>query len=234
MMERRDISLKRNLVKLLLELESVVGVVENARDYPFFNASISPSTSELENIEVAILALEDRYYFHHSGAELRAIPRLIKRYIRTRSIGGISTIEQQLVRTVTGRYERNARRKIREILLAYLLQYHCCKKHILYGYLSKAYFGENILGIEAPSMLIFGIESRELNWDQACFVASLLPNPLPRFAINEFSNRKSEFNHPTSIFSHEPFLNTRWLLRVKRRYNYVIDRGTIPKSLLIR
>lgn len=231
MLERKDISLKRRLVRMLLELDKIVECVESARDFPFFNASVSPSDVRLKNIEIAVLSLEDRYFFCHSGVELRAIPRLFKRYLRTRSLGGISTIEQQLVRLATGRYEKTVRRKVRELILAYLLQYHCSKKHLLYCYLSNSYFGETLSGVEAPSHLIFDKESTDLDWKESCFIAALLPNPLPQFAIKEFSRAKISFSTPDDIISYPPFQESRWMFRVRQRYLYALDRGIIPSNL---
>ncbi|WP_349814569.1 transglycosylase domain-containing protein [Pectobacterium atrosepticum] len=45
-------------------------------------------------------------------------------------IQGGSTIDQQLVRTLTGRYERTLRRKIREQAIAILLNYKIKNKKI--------------------------------------------------------------------------------------------------------
>lgn len=230
MLERKDISVKRKLVRILMELEEIVEYVEKAKDYPFFNATISPNDVRLTNIEIAILSLEDRYFFSHSGLELKAIPRLFKRYFRTRSLGGISTIEQQLVRLATGRYERTFQRKSRELILAYLLQYHCSKKHLLYCYLSNSYFGETLNGVDAPSRLIFGKESKDLTWEESCLIASFLPYPLPRFAIREFFEINNVFSSPNDIFSYPPFQKSHWILRVKQRYLYALDRGIIPSN----
>jgi membrane carboxypeptidase/penicillin-binding protein len=144
-LQKRDLSLKRNLISLVETLDEIVGQIEYERDMPFYSSSLDPNNPSLSNAELATLLLEDRRFFVHQGFEFRAVPRLIRRFIRTGALGGISTIEQQVVRLATGRYERTFSRKMKEIILAHLLQYHCNKKHVLFFYMGRSYFGQGDL-----------------------------------------------------------------------------------------
>lgn len=96
----------------------------------------------------------DDYYYHvlvtaedhrnpiHYGIDPIAIIRCIYLQLTKKIIQGGSTIEQQLVRTLTGRYEKTLRRKLREQIIAILLNETVRNKNeIGKAYLHCAYFG---------------------------------------------------------------------------------------------
>ncbi|MDX5629602.1 MULTISPECIES: transglycosylase domain-containing protein [unclassified Brenneria] len=89
-----------------------------------------------------LIKAEDHRNSIHYGIDPIAVIRCIYLKLKKRSIQGGSTVEQQLVRTLTGRYERTLRRKIREQVIAMLL-IHKVKNKKLIGkaYLNCAYFG---------------------------------------------------------------------------------------------
>lgn len=68
-------------------------------------------------IDFLILA-EDHRNKYHIGVDVIAICRAIYRRLRFSVKEGASTIEQQLVRVVTGDYRDSISRKIKEIMLA--------------------------------------------------------------------------------------------------------------------
>jgi transglycosylase len=89
---------------------------------------------------------EDHRNGRHSGIDVRAIARAIWRtYVQRRREGG-STIEQQLVRVLTGRFERTIRRKVREILLAVVVAHEFEKRLLATLYLDAAYYGWHMNG----------------------------------------------------------------------------------------
>lgn len=75
-----------------------------------------------------ILALEDRNFFRHCGVDFKAILREIKNMLIGKKYGGASTIDMQLVRTITNYRERTISRKIYEMTLAILLNFLIFKK----------------------------------------------------------------------------------------------------------
>jgi penicillin-binding protein 1A len=68
--------------------------------------------------------------------------------VRARSgrIQGASTIEQQFVRVISGRYERSFMRKIREQALAIAVSRRRAKSQIAEAYLSVAFYGSHLRG----------------------------------------------------------------------------------------
>ncbi|MDG9757079.1 transglycosylase domain-containing protein [Pseudomonas sediminis] len=96
----------------------------------------------------ALIAGEDRRYLKHAGYDPIAITRAIRNKIFQNRTEGASTIEQQLTRTITGRYERTAARKIKEIIISCALSTAFKKQEIAYCYISTAYYGWSMNNIQ--------------------------------------------------------------------------------------
>lgn len=94
----------------------------------------------------ALVVAEDHRNAVHYGVDPLAILRTIKVRIFQGRRQGASTIEQQLVRTITGRYEKTPRRKIREQFLAVMLNVKFDKEELASCYLKIAYYGVSLAG----------------------------------------------------------------------------------------
>lgn len=99
-----------------------------------------------ESLIKALVVAEDHRNAIHYGVDPLAILRTIKVRMFQGKRQGASTIEQQLVRTITGRYEKTPRRKIREQLLAVMLNAKFCKEELASCYLKIAYYGVSLTG----------------------------------------------------------------------------------------
>lgn len=94
-----------------------------------------------------LIAAEDHRNPIHYGIDPIAIIRCIYLQLTKGIIQGGSTVEQQLVRTLTGRYEKTLRRKLREQVVAILLNEAVKNKNeIGKAYLHCAYFGHAKVG----------------------------------------------------------------------------------------
>lgn len=96
-------------------------------------------------IKTLILA-EDHRNALHFGVDPVAIIRALKVRLTSGARQGASTVEQQLVRTLTQRYEKTPRRKIREQILAVMLSKHFSKDDLCSAYLSVAFYGSSLVG----------------------------------------------------------------------------------------
>lgn len=232
---RLDIGFKRYLLHLNRDLDQIVRELDFNSDYSFwFGHSIHSSSTVLSDLERAILFLEDRRFFLHHGFELRAIPRTIKRLITRRRIGGISTIDQQVVRIVTNKRKRTLARKFRETLLAWLINFHRPKRKIFDYYVHNAYLGYRIEGCEIAANKLFKKKARNLDWSEACFVAALFPYPVPKAVFLELENIPPEIDAPSveQILSIGDRVASRWSSRVRARSQFVSgQRDFKPKSL---
>lgn len=123
-----------------------------------------------------LIIAEDRRFYRHHGLDPIAIGRAAYCLAARRQVTGASTIEQQLIRTVTRRYERNARRKIREILLACSVEKVIPKRDIPGVYLSVAYFGWQMTGIQQACRRL-GIELAKMTPVQAASIVARLKYP---------------------------------------------------------
>lgn len=112
-----------------------------------------------QTIVNALIVAEDHRFYKHPGFDLIAIARAIWSILVRRRIQGASTIEQQFVRKITGRYELTIIRRVREIYLAIMLSFTYKKEVIARHYLSVAYFGWQMNGLrEASKRLSFNPE----------------------------------------------------------------------------
>ncbi len=82
-----------------------------------------------------LIGIEDKRYFNHAGVDIYSILRAVVKNFSSGRLQGASTINQQLVRTITGEREIKAKRKIKEIMLSVLIDKKFSKDEIL-----KAYF----------------------------------------------------------------------------------------------
>ena len=101
-----------------------------------------------DNFLICLTLAEDKRFFKHNGVDYISIIRALWKTINW-ELQGASTIEQQLVRTVTKQYQISIMRKIKESLLAINISRTFHKNQIMLTYLSVAYFGEKIFGLEA-------------------------------------------------------------------------------------
>ncbi|MGR5154689.1 transglycosylase domain-containing protein [Photobacterium swingsii] len=112
--------------------------------------SVSSINHELPHEYLWVLQLaEDHRNSHHFGVDQLSFFRIVfQRIFRGVKQGG-STIEQQLVRTITSKYELTLRRKIIEQLLAVIVSTKFSKSRIASVYLQVAYLGTNLQGVDS-------------------------------------------------------------------------------------
>ncbi|WP_294256904.1 biosynthetic peptidoglycan transglycosylase [uncultured Comamonas sp.] len=132
-----------------------------------------------------LIIAEDHRFLDHFGVDFIAMARAIYSTKIKGIFQGASTIEQQLTRTITARYERTLRRKLREQLLAVLISRKFSKYLIAKCYLENAYFGHGIKGIEIALRKLDNGEYE--NFSE--FLVSLLKYPKPKFDSDEWERK---------------------------------------------
>ena len=105
----------------------------------------------LTTVEKMVILLEDKRFLDHSGIDMKSVLRELWKAVRRKKHGGASTIEMQLVRTISQRYERTIGRKISEMIQAILLQKKFSKVEILRAYMRVSYMGTGINGFSAAA-----------------------------------------------------------------------------------
>ncbi len=126
----------------------------------------------------AVLAVEDRNFYHHIGVNPLSLLRALIVNTREGEIRqGGSTLTQQLAKNLFLSPDRTYRRKVRELLLAFWLEQRFSKSEILTIYLNRVYFGAGAYGIDAASYRYFGKPAQNLTLSEAAILAGLLKAP---------------------------------------------------------
>ncbi len=213
------LGLKKFLLAMNRDLDTIKDAVNVNRDYGFyFDHSLEFRSEIASNLEIAILYLEDRRFYYHKGFELRSILRAFNRLVSRGRVSGISTIDQQVVRIATRRFERSLSRKAREIILACILNLHLSKRSVFDYYVHNAYLGYRMQGCEVASKEIFGLRASELNEKQAAFIASLFPLPFPKAVYREYiSTDLYPLTDPNDLIEFSKNIAPRWSRRIKYR-----------------
>src|SRR3954454_7996398 len=109
------------------------------------------------NVKSAVIAIEDKRFYEHSGVDYRGIARaVVQDVVKSHAAQGASTIEQQFVKNVLeAQGTRTVFEKLREAALAYHLDRRWTKDKILTEYLNTIYFGNGAYGIEAAARTYF-------------------------------------------------------------------------------
>jgi 1A family penicillin-binding protein len=130
------------------------------------------------NLIKAVLSVEDQRFYDHAGVDVvRIAGAMVVNLRKGRLAQGGSTITQQLARQSFLTAERTPRRKIKEALLAALIERTYDKKEILQLYLNKVYFGDGFYGVEAAARGFFGKSASSLSVDEAALIAGIIKSP---------------------------------------------------------
>lgn len=129
----------------------------------------------------ALIATEDRNFYHHYGISLRGIARALVSNATGGKRQGGSTLTQQLVKNFYLSPEKTIKRKVNEASMALLIELHYSKDEILEAYLNEVHLGQNgnysINGYGLASQFYFGLPLRELNTAQQAFLVGLVQGP---------------------------------------------------------
>ena len=131
-----------------------------------------------EYLPQAFVAIEDERFYEHFGFD---IPRTIKatfNYVfkKDSSFGG-STINQQLVKNITGYDDTTAKRKIIEIVRAIDIDRKMSKSQILELYLNTIYLSQGCNGVRTAADKYFGKNVDELTLAECASLAGITQYP---------------------------------------------------------
>lgn len=130
----------------------------------------------------ALLASEDRDFYHHFGLSPRGIARAMLANLRAGGmVQGGSTITQQLVKNFYLTSERSLTRKVNEALMALILEYRYSKDEILEAYLNEIYLGQDgnsaVHGFGLASEFYFNSTLKDLPLHQLVSLVALVRGP---------------------------------------------------------
>lgn len=127
----------------------------------------------------ALLAAEDKDFFLHEGIDYLG---MVSGAYTTISSGGDtqvggSTITQQLVKQTLLTNERTVDRKVREALVALVVEADYEKVEIIEYYLNSTNYGGRIVGIQTAAREYFGKSVADLTLNEAIYLIGLVQSP---------------------------------------------------------
>ncbi len=129
----------------------------------------------------ALLAIEDKRFFEHSGIDLRSWLRVFKGLATNNSsLGGGSTLSQQLAKNLYPRMNYKIPilslfiNKLKENLISIKLEQLYNKEELLIMYLNTVPFGGNRYGIQEAARYFYGKRPKQLNAAESATLIGML------------------------------------------------------------
>jgi 1A family penicillin-binding protein len=130
------------------------------------------------DLQHAVVAVEDRRFYHHPGIDPIGLARAVVRDVRHGGrVEGGSTLTQQLARTLFLSNVKSYGRKVKEAGLAFLIEAQLTKKQILEFYLNRVYLSAGVYGVEAMTEHLFRKPASQVSLPEAAFIAGLIRAP---------------------------------------------------------
>jgi len=126
----------------------------------------------------ALVAAEDKNFFHHWGFDPISIVRAFVANIKSgRVVQGGSTLTQQTAKNVFKREKRSYRAKIHEMFQAFLLETEYSKEEILEMYTNQFFVNGYGKGLRIAAQYFFDKDPRDLNLVEAAFIVGSVKAP---------------------------------------------------------
>ena len=144
----------------------------------------------------AILSIEDRRFFDHSGIDINGFTRALLRNAGEEKFGqGGSTITQQLVKNTYLSPEKTLSRKYAEAMLSIALERRLSKEDIFALYCNEIYLGQRgavtVRGVKEAANVYFGKELKDLSLAEAATIAGMIQGPV-RYSPIRHANESRE------------------------------------------
>lgn len=138
-----------------------------------------------DNLKWAIICTENKNFYEEPGVSFnRTLAAIADTVLKKLHLGGLfentqgaSTIEQQLIKNITGDNKQDATRKMREIFRALALDKHYTKDTILEYYCNIIPLTGRLAGVEAGAQAYFGKHVSELTLAECASIAGITKNP---------------------------------------------------------
>jgi penicillin-binding protein 1A len=143
-----------------------------------------------EHLPRAVVAVEDRRFYHHFGVDFEGVARAAWTDLRAWEVQeGGSSVTEQLMKNVFipegERFEVSFWRRFVQSALAFSYERHHTKKEILTAYLNTVYFGNGAYGAEMAAQRYFGKSAKDLTLSEAATLAGFLDAPSTYFSTGE-------------------------------------------------
>ncbi|MEG0085246.1 MAG: PBP1A family penicillin-binding protein, partial [Niameybacter sp.] len=131
-----------------------------------------------QNLQDAVVAIEDSRFYQHNGIDIRGIMRAIVENLKAgRIVEGASTITQQVIKNNALTSDQTFVRKIQEQYLAIQVDALYEKELILESYLNTMPLGHGTNGVQAAANRYFGKDVSELSLAECAVIAGITQAP---------------------------------------------------------
>lgn len=154
-----------------------------------------------ENMQNAIMAIEDERFYEHDGVDVRGLLRAAYSTLTGGQVQGGSTLIQQLIKNNITNVTRNTpKTKLKEQYLALKYEKELkaqlgskqeAKKYIMELYLNTISFGHGYSGVQTAAQGYFGKDASELDLAECACLAGITNNPSMYSPRTEPENNKS-------------------------------------------
>jgi penicillin-binding protein 1B len=153
-----------------------------------------------DDIVRPVLAAEDAAFYNHAGISAPGMIRAAWTDLRGHGVRqGGSTLTQQLVKNLYLNQKRTVGRKVKEAVLAVLIETRHNKRQILEAYLNEIYWGKsgsaNLIGLGAAARGYFGKDPAELSLAEAATLAGMIRSPGEYSPLAHPERAMEERNH---------------------------------------
>lgn len=154
--------------------------------YFYDQRRITVKSSQInQTMKDAIISVEDRRFYEHSGVDYKGTARALFGNIKGGETQGGSTLNQQLIKNIrlltadneqdqASATARSYTRKIVEARLAQELDGKMNKEQILTTYLNVVPFGNHAYGIEVAALTYFGKSAKDLTVPESAMLAGIV------------------------------------------------------------
>ena len=130
------------------------------------------------NLIHAFTAIEDTEFFHHYGFSITSIIRSFWKNLKEkRIVQGGSTITEQYIKLYYGDLRKSFIRKLKNLIISILVEFHHSKEEIFEAYCNLLYFGKNIYGVADASRIFFNKNYKNITLNEAALLAGIVQRP---------------------------------------------------------
>ncbi|HEX2972097.1 MAG TPA: penicillin-binding protein 1A, partial [Tepidisphaeraceae bacterium] len=156
----------------------------------------------------AVIAVEDRRFYDHSGFDPWSIGRAVLRDVRSGSLAeGGSTITQQLAKNLFLDSDKAWSRKLKELGYAIKINATYSKDEILELYLNSIYFGEGRWGVQGAAQQYFGKPVDKLTLAESALLAGLPKAPSAYSPVKHMPQALERRNLVLSLMKEQHFIS---------------------------
>jgi membrane peptidoglycan carboxypeptidase len=181
---------------LLLITPSAGQATQIARQQAAAHGIAYPGPPAPANFTRPLIATEDHRFYSEAGVDPFAVVRLVEsRITGNETDEGGATLEQQLAKLLYTPGRSGVTAEIKQVTLAFKLNFTYSKAQILDLYSEVVYYGHGYYGLEAASCGYFGHPAADLTIVQGAMLAGVVNAPTVDDPINDPVQARARLTH---------------------------------------